>query len=92
MPTRTVNGVTYLSVKEAAVKFQTNPHLRTVARWMKVGVRHWDKKIKTKIRLKSICEGITFWTTGEWIEEFKRACESNLPSQSPSVKKAKAKK
>ena len=83
MPTKTNKRSDLLSLKEAANHFATSPHVRTVGRWVKIGVRRLDGG-EDRIKLKAICEGMYFWTKIEWIEKCQKECAANIPP----VKKA----
>jgi len=68
-----------ISVKTAALHFETQPNTDTVIKWMNIGVVKLLPKTKPKqrIKLRSHREGGRIFTRLSWIKEFKEACANN---------------
>lgn len=68
----------YLSPKEASQYFATKPSVTAITQWMRLGVADHRTKGSGRIRLRYIREGGFSYTTKEWIDEFKAACQANF--------------
>lgn len=69
----------YLSAKEAVRLFISKPSVRTLQKWMKIGVhnRKVPNGLGERIKLQCVREGGFILTTLEWVKNFQAECQSN---------------
>lgn len=66
------DGVEYLSPSEATAHFAAGRSAKSILRFMKKGVAIRIDGGSHRLRLRCLKEGQRYFTTAEWIEEFRR--------------------